>query len=199
MFNMYEGGADQRAADMRCKAFSRSRAFLVLMNTTPDEVRSTVRSMSSSLQILLPRAGPLTICPAGPSDITGTLERLSADIVLALPDNPSADNPAYAYLAEGHISSCPSRIKSCTRADFIEFRAAFARRQPNFRMEILDTVSHVMETRGRATVWMTCRLSHYDSPDTPTRESVAILRWQRNKHHPGWSCVSSVFMHGHWE
>ena len=156
-----------------------------------------------SLDLLLSKPMP-PILPRRADSLSCILEELSAAIVAATDDHPmSGKNPAYAHLASAHLAEFPGsrqapsrRLVFHTREAFIDNRAIFAARHPCLRIQVVDAISNVNEALRQTTVWLTCRLSHYEAADMGNRESVAILRWRRCNKGIGWVCVTSTFMHG---
>lgn len=131
------------------------------------------------------------------------LESISVDILMAL-DNGTTSNPAYKYLAAKHQAEFPGDgvapptgpILTHTKDAFIKLRADAIALHPEIHLEVLDTASHVDDKERKAVVWLRGYLTSYESADMMTRESVAMLEWQRFQE-CDWICTRSVFTHGY--
>lgn len=131
------------------------------------------------------------------------LEGISISILMAL-DNDPTRNPAYRYLAANHQAEFPGDgvqppiqpIITYTREDFVKLRANAVALHPEIHLEVLDAASTVDEKETKATVWLRGFLTRYESADMMTRESVAMLEWQRFEG-CDWMCTRSVFTHGY--
>lgn len=174
------------------------------MESTVDEERpcSRVNPKTTSLNILLPyhEVSAQFLLPIPAAQF---LEQLSVIILIRNVEDGTSSNPGYHSLAPLHIAEMPGhgvpgrgKLVLRSRDDFVSRRAQFARSNPDIRMDLVSTTSSLNEAYGRATVYVTCRLSDYRIVDLKSRESVTRLEWKYERD-AGWICTRSYFLHGY--
>lgn len=149
------------------------------------------------LRINVPRVEPLPSLPSSKD-----LENKSIAMMISIKE-PVETNATLHYYAPDHITESPGDgqqrpLRPFTMyepKEFLKSRYLFALRHPNLRLEVLDAISKINQTSGRATVWLTCRLSHYSIADMKAKESVVMLSWRCLESY-GWVCIKTSFIHG---